>query len=447
MKIAVIGAGWAGLAGAVSAVDAGHEVSVYEAAPAPGGRARSLAECRLPDGQTVSLDNGQHILIGAYTESLALMRRLGVDTESALLRMPLTLRFPDGGGLTLPRWPAPWDALWGIVRASGWSLAAKWSLLRTSLDWQRRGFRCAPGLSVQQLCAGLHPQILRELIAPLCVSALNTPADIASGSVFLRVLQDSLFAAAGGSNLLLPRVDLNALLPANAVAWLRKQAVPVHCGRRVQQLTWLNPGWLVHIAGQTATAFDHVVLATGASDAGRLLEHSLPHLPLVHQPSVQAWCRTAHDLQFEAITTVYAYGLEASLPVPMLALREDTACPAQFAFDRGQLGGPRGLIALVISASQGDRLVLQSLALAQAKLQLGLDLAPVKTITERHATFACRVSTERPPAAILPGLTACGDYVQGPYPATLEGAVRSAAQCWHNHNGPAQSRSTPENST
>ena len=98
LRIAVVGAGWAGLAAAVRAVQAGHRVTVFEAARQVGGRARGLP-LRLPDGRTVMVDNGQHILIGAYTESLRLMRTVGVDPDQALLRLPLVLRFADGSGL------------------------------------------------------------------------------------------------------------------------------------------------------------------------------------------------------------------------------------------------------------------------------------------------------------------------------------------------------------
>ena len=52
-------------------------------------------------------------------------------------------------------------------------------------------------------------------------------------------------------------------------------------------------------------------------------------------------------------------------------------------------------------------------------------LLPVQTVVEKQATFACTPGLQRPPQHIAPGLRAAGDYVQGPYPATLEGAVRS----------------------
>jgi predicted NAD/FAD-binding protein len=86
-KIAVIGAGWAGLAAAITAVQAGHQVTLFEASRQWGGRARSLPLTH--NGRSTTLDNGQHILIGAYQQTLALMRTVGVDLEAALWRMPL----------------------------------------------------------------------------------------------------------------------------------------------------------------------------------------------------------------------------------------------------------------------------------------------------------------------------------------------------------------------
>ena len=109
----------------------------------------------------------------------------------------------------------------------------------------------------------------------------------------------------------------------------------------------------------------------------------------------------------------------------MLTLRPDARQPAQFVFDRGQLGGPAGLLAFVLSASRGEREALQAQVLTQAQAQLGLQLQAVQTVVEKRATFACTPGLQRPPRQIAPGLQACGDYIEGPYPATLEGAVRS----------------------
>ena len=436
MKVAIIGAGWAGLSATVQAAKSGHQATVFEASRQLGGRARALT-ATLPNGDSATLDNGQHIMIGAYSETLRLMQQVGVNLDDALLRLPLTLKFADGTGLALPDWPTPFNAIAGIATAGGWRLADKASLIRTALGWRLRGFICAEQATVAQLCQHLTPIVMQELIEPLCVSALNTPADRASGRVFLAVMRDSLFGGKGSSDLLLPRVDLTTLFPQAAARWLKSNGGEVRMGVRVDRVrcTAGKPGWTL-VAGQTSEAFDAVVVAVSPSHAAALLSDSLPTVTPQVADQVTRWLQTVHSLSHEAITTVYAWGQNATLARPMLALRStdqnviataaaSVPAPAQFVFDRGQLGGPAGLLAFVISASTGERNDLQAQVMAQAHDQLGLSLKAVQTIVERRATFACTPGLQRPPMAIAPGLLAAGDYVDGPYPATLEGAVRN----------------------
>jgi hypothetical protein len=298
-----------------------------------------------------------------------------------------------------------------VLGARGWSWRDKLSLLRGSIRWRRQGFGCGERDTVADLCATLTPRVRAELIEPLCVSALNTPAARASGKVFLRVLDEALFRTPGGSQLLLPRVDLGALFPDAADRWLRERGARTVPGRRVRSIDRDGRRWRVD-----GEVFDRVVLACPPWEAARLTANIAP-----------AWSATAHALMHEAITTVYLRGSGVALPAPFLALRCAPAAPAQFVFDRGQLGGPQGLLAFVISTSGDERELLQRQVVTQAREQLGLDgLQPLLTVMERRATFACTPGLVRPPTHVAPGLVACGDYVEGPYPGTIEGAVRSA---------------------
>jgi squalene-associated FAD-dependent desaturase len=428
MKIAVIGAGWAGMAAAVTATHAGHTAIVFEAAQTIGGRARAL-KCLLPNKKEILLDNGQHILIGAYTETLKLMHTVGIDPRTSLLSMPMALLFADGRGLQFPNWPTPLDALAGILGARGWSITDKASLLRVALGWQLKRFQCAPLETVATLCKSCSPRVMAELIEPLCVSALNTPAAQASGQVFLRVMQDALFGVQGGSRLLLPRLDLSELFPSAAARWVVQQGGHVRLGARVTSVQALGAQWQVE-----DEVFDAVIIAASSSESAKILARCARAAPEKIAKKMQAWADTADQLAFEAITTVYAWAPTATLPHPMLALRShdaspgQTTFPAQFVFDRGQLGGPPGLLAFVASASSGDRQTLQAQVLEQAQSQLGLTLQAIQTVVEKRATFACTPGVQRPTSFISLGLVACGDYVAGPYPATLEGAVRSGVR-------------------
>ena len=112
-----------------------------------------------------------------------------------------------------------------------------------------------------------------------------------------------------------------------------------------------------------------------------------------------------------------------------MALRSSASAPAQFAFDKAKLSrdqAMQGVIAMVVSASLGDREQISQAVLAQARAQLGLPQATMLfAVLEKRAAFACTPGAVRPSAQPDDQVLACGDYVQGPYPSTLEAAVRS----------------------
>ena len=92
-------------------------------------------------------------------------------------------------------------------------------------------------------------------------------------------------------------------------------------------------------------------------------------------------------------------------------------------------GAVETLLAFVASHCTDDRQALETAIATQAREQLGLPtLHIIRTTIEKRATFICRPALQRPAMRISTGLWACGDYVHGPYPATLEGAVRSGLQ-------------------
>jgi hypothetical protein len=330
--------------------------------------------------------------------------------------MPLNLRNPQGIGLALPDLPPPWNLLWGITASNALDWRDKLSLFSVAARWQRGRFTCPPLMSLDELCMGLRPRVISHLIEPLCVSALNTPMAQACATVFLRVLRDALYSAPGSADFLLPRCDMSALLPDAALAWLRAHGAQVELGQHQ------------NVCPQALSAGDAVLLACPAWEAARLTQEINP-----------AWSAQAAQLRHEGIATVYLRSTgngnrmdQAVLSRPMVALDSGPNAPAQFVFDRGALSGERaqrGILAAVVSACQAEREHITQAVLAQIQDQLGMDgLQVITTVVERRATFSCTPGLIRPPARIGPGLWACGDHVQGPYPATLEGAVRSGLE-------------------
>ncbi|WP_284616970.1 hydroxysqualene dehydroxylase HpnE [Aquabacterium humicola] len=415
-SVAVVGAGWAGLAAAVRAVEQGHRVTLLEMARQPGGRARGVMTA------AGELDNGQHILIGAYRHTLALMRTVGADPAQRLHRLPLVLRYPDGRGLALPPGPAITSFVRGVAGAQGWSVRDRLALLAAAGGWLARGFRCAPELTVATLCRRLPAAVIADLVEPLCVAALNTPMAAASATVFLRVLKDALFSGAGSADLLLPRASLSDLLPRPALAWLASRGATLQVGRRAMALQADGAAWSLD-----GMSCDAVVLACSAVEAARLTASVAP-----------AWSAAAAALRYEPIVTAYLHDPALRLPSPMMALAAGPQAPAQFVFDLGALGRGAACFAFVVSGAApwvargldatAASVVQQARASFPGSFRAADDTVLRHIAAEQRATFACTPGLRRPPIAIAPGLAAAGDYVEGPYPATLEGAVRAGEQ-------------------
>jgi squalene-associated FAD-dependent desaturase len=399
-RVAIVGAGYAGMAAAVTLAAAGAAVTVFESGPVPGGRARRI---RISShGQDHELDNGQHILIGAYRELFGLMRTVGVPSE-ALLRIPFEVRHARGFSLR-SRWlPHPLGLMAGLALARGVPFRERLGALRFVRALKQTGFRLERDITVAELLEqrGQRGRIATLLWEPLAVSALNTPVGEASAGVFLAVLRDTLAGEADASDLLLPRCDLSRLFPEPAVEFVRRHGGEVWLRSSVTDVHTLKQG------------FDALIVAVGPHQ----LRSLLPEVAL--------------DYSYQPIYTCYLqYEARVRLRFPMLGLSGGLV---QWVFDRGALLGERGRLACVISA-QGPHqdMSLEELCarcheeLAQAIPKLGKPLWS-RAIAEKRATLACTPNRSRSPLQV-DGIYLAGDYTDSEYPPTLEAAVRSGVR-------------------
>jgi squalene-associated FAD-dependent desaturase len=390
------------MAAAVTLAAHGIPVTVFESGPVPGGRARRVVS------QGTELDNGQHVLIGAYTELARLMRLVGVAAD-AVLRVPLEIRYFNGFSLRRLWLPYPFGLLGGLLLARGVPFSERIGAVAFVAAMRRIGFQLSKDLPVEKLLEA-HKQdgaIGHYFWRPLCVSALNTPVDQASAQAFLAVLRDALLGEPEASDLLLPRVDLSRLFPEPAVRFVQGHGGEVRCGNTVRSIEELQ------------SSYSKIIVAVG------------PHQLKTLLPQLGA------EFTYQPIYTCYLqYEPSTRLPFPMVGLSEGLV---QWVFDRGALTGEKGRLACVISA-QGDhqQMSLEEVAetchreLAHAEL---VDQRPAwsRVIAEKRATITCSPGVKPMPMA-SDGVCFAGDYTDPEYPPTLEAAVRSgvrAAQSIH----------------
>jgi len=419
-NVAVIGGGWAGMAAAVELAARNVPVSVFEAGPIPGGRARRV------EVNGVALDNGLHILIGAYRDTLRLIELVNPHRAAVLQRLPLDWNIHGEFHLAAQRLPAPLHVLIGLLGASGITWREKLAIAQFMRALKRNRFRLAPDIRVEQLLMqyGQSEKLCRVLWRPLCVAALNTPPTIASAQVFLNVLRDSLYAERGASDILLPRVDLSALFPEPAAAWITRRGGQVRTECRVTAIEPAENSFVIETGG-TRETFTHVICALP------------PHQVNAFLIGITALSETAESIErfeYQPIHSVWLqYPGSIKLPSPMLGF---TGGIVHWIFDREALCGQRGLIGAVISAS-GAHLQLPQDQLAAAvhqdlKRSLGNLPEPAwaRVIAEKRATFSCTPGLKRPSQVTpLRNFYVAGDYTESDYPATIETAVRSGMTC------------------
>lgn len=420
MKIAVVGAGWAGLAAASQLHRQGRDVHVFEAAAEPGGRARPV---QLP-ALGLTTDNGQHLLLGAYQATFALMRSVGIEPEQVCHVRPLKLQSADQR-LRLGFWPLPaplhrLGVLFGSGGLGGWRgllhLARVLQAARpsdipvdlTAADWL--------------LGLGCPPALMRRLWAPLCLAATNTPLEETEARLWAQVLHDSLAAGPDASRLYIPHGTLDTLWP---------QAVRDRLGARLQRrrIQEIQPtpqgGW--QLAGQS---YDRLILAVPPVQARALLQ-SLPDANMFLDTWPQ-WRHAAIGTLSLRLSTPWDSGLSLAL------LWDDPARNAwgQWLFDRSAsatAAADRTLVHIVIGraeryAAASPEQLLDGV-LEQIRRQAPKPLPTIDRwalITEKRATFDVSPGLRRP-GMLTPwsGLLLAGDWTDTGYPAVLEGAVRS----------------------
>ena len=436
--IPVVGGGWAGCAAALTLAQNGCRVALYEAAPILGGRARGVSRDGLP------LDNGQHLLLGAYTETLPLLALAHASSAPPISRSrlqiaPLSATQTNAVHLVARDFPPPFGLLCGLLAARGITFSERIATIGGLVRWKRRDWRCAPEVTVAQLLSELPARVGQTLWEPLCLAALNTPTTRASGQVFLNVMRAAFDTSPDGADVVLPRENLSALFPDAAARRLVARGHAVHLRTKATVQSAGTQGVTLRV-GDATVAAPAAIVAVGPHQLLHALDGSL----LAGTPEIVHALDSVTRLEYESITTVYL-GYTGAVAIGAGLVRLDDA-PGQWVFDRGDIlahASPGAvsistLLAVVISANgPHDHRPRDDLAhdcdTQLRRLRPGLPPSVWShVIAERRATYACTPQAVRPASgAIAPNLYLAGDFTDSEFPATLEAAVRSGRRAAH----------------
>lgn len=433
--VIVIGAGFAGLSAAADLAATGARVLVLEARPQLGGRATAFT-----DRETGELvDNGQHVLFGCYTETLAFLDRIGARQHVRTQPSLELVCYDDQrrrSVLRCPRIPAPVHLLAGIL---GWTpipWRERLSALRVAASIVsaqreiRRGHAVSgdPASGTVQDWLDRHGQgkTLQEwLWHPLAVAALNQQPQHASAAPFVNILARMFAPDPSAASVVLPVRPLHEMYAEPARRYILERRGDVRTSALVRATVVGDAVGPVEVRGERVHA--ETVIAAVPWFGLRTLFGSTP--PTALAPVFEA--TTAMDPM--PIVTVNLWYDRPVMDDAFVGLPGRTM---QWVFDkRVAFGGSASHLSLVSSgAIDIVRRTNQELTdLAAREIESSLPAArgvwPVRAtvVREKQATFSLAPGQPRRVGSRtgVRGLFLAGDWTDTGLPATIEGAVVS----------------------
>jgi squalene-associated FAD-dependent desaturase len=442
----VVGAGFAGLSAACALAERGARVTVLEARPILGGRATAFTDRQT--GERV--DNGQHILLGAYRGTFEFLRRIGTDQHvrvSPQLAIDVIDRAGRPSRLVCPPLPSPlhlaagvfeWDALRWRDRFSVLRLREPIAHARARLRGRTDRLAASPGESVRQWLErnGQTPKLVEMLWEPLAVAALNQPIDQAAAEPFTRVLALMFGSDPRAAAVALPLKPLDELYaePARAFIEARGGTVATQAPARIV----VDGDRVSHVEarGETLRA-GAVICAVPWYALPDVFMHgvSAPRLSPV-APSVSplaAIVEAAAKTPACPIVTVHLWFDRVVLETAFVGLPGRIN---QWVFDKRETFGERASHLSTVSSGAASVVSRSNDELIDLALSEIRDAIPAArsaavrratVIRERRATFSLAAGMPpRPPTRTpVKGLFLAGDWIDTGLPATIESAVIS----------------------
>jgi squalene-associated FAD-dependent desaturase len=435
----VVGGGFAGLSAAVRLTQLGARVLVLEARARLGGRATAFAD--RDTGELV--DNGQHVLIGCYTETFAFLGEIGAS-GNVRFEPRLSVTMIDRAGRTsrleCPALPPPlhllagvfeWDALRWADRLAVMQMAGPIRRARRQFTRGASAIAASPGETVEAWLVrnGQTPRIREMLWEPLALAALNQPVSQAAAPTFARVLAEMFGSDPQASAIVLPAKPLHLMYAEPAREYLERQGGSVRTGApaRITIAGGANRSVEIEALGQRWRP-DVTISAVPWFALGDLMGGDTSALTGV--------LRNANQMASSPIVTVNLWfdrDVLADVHASFVGLPGRSM---QWVFDkRAVFGGDASHLSLVSSGASPLVALTNAELIANAHDELldalpavrGASLIRSTVVREPRATFSLAPGQPVRPQVSTPvrGLYLAGDWIDTGLPATIESAVRS----------------------
>jgi len=436
--VIVVGGGCAGFSAATALADRGARVLVVEARPGLGGRATAFTD----PGTGERVDNGQHILMGCYTDTLEFLDRIGAADRvrwQSGLKVSMIDRQGRESTLALPSLPSPLHFLAGVMAWDALSWSERFSVLKAGSAINppsrlRQGFGAQEGghhsngngETVRQWLTriGQAPRLCELFWEPLALAALNQSIDQAEASSFKRVLERVFGPDPSCAALVMPAVPLDELYAEPSRRWLLDRGGEVRVQSPAQVV--VDGGRVRGVQVRDETIGAPIVIST-------VPWYSFDSLFAVVPPELRETAANAAALNSLPIVTVNLWFDDAVMREPLIGLPGRNF---QWVFDRRAIvGGETSHLSLISSGAE-TIVALSNEALVRMALEEIRDALPAArgarfrkglAVRERRSTFS--LAPDAPPRpqteTAIAGLLLAGDWIDTGLPATIESAVIS----------------------
>ncbi|MCF7821069.1 MAG: FAD-dependent oxidoreductase [Mariprofundaceae bacterium] len=400
-SVAIIGGGLCGLTSAIRLAEKGHQVHLYEAAPALGGRTRSFYDATVNEW----VDNGPHLLIGAYKATHKLLEGVGAGVNITWQQsLKLSLWDEQRGHFSLapsPYLPFPLALMAALYRLPGHGADSLLSLLRI-----HRSLKGADTASVKawMVAENISDILQRDLIEPLCLGVMNEPMESADCKSFASVLRVA-FSNHDHARLGWFNKPLSEALIRPLEQRLESLGGSIHIRTTIRSIEQADDTCLLHTGQNELGPYQHVLIALPAYARNRLLGIDEP-------------------VKTSPITNVHLW-FENDIPLPD-ALVGGIGTRGQWYFNvSSQMGrsGTQHICAVISAEKAGNKAeMIQNICEELAKLSGIETVQPVhsKIVTEQHATVLVADHRRMNTGMIIDASEA---PLSGDFPATIEAAV------------------------
>ncbi len=391
-RVAVVGGGIAGLTASLRLAEAGYSVDLYESAPVLGGRAKSHYD----EDLAVWVDNGPHLVVGAYAATRSLLADIGAGHHISWqksLTLPLWEKHRGYFALQAPSWlPISLALLFGVARLPGHGWSSVKTMLKVAMTMANRDEEQTVAQWLEEI--GAPDLLVQDMLEVLCLGVMNEPLDSANARTFARVLATS-FASHQRAKMGWFNKPLTQALIEPLQAKLERLGVHIHLKHTVRELSQLD--------------HDAVLLALPAFARNRLLG-------------------VEESIATQAITNVHLW-FEQPLPLPAMMVGM-LGTYSQWLFDVNKMISHQGLYHYSVTVSADGSAMNQEECLQQVLLELeqvvNQRCHPVKSrvVKEKRATVLVRRHSDvKLPQHVF---DASESPQPGDLPATIELAVLTA---------------------